>query len=75
MNVKIDSNTVLTLSLFTVEIDLEYNRRMDMIMEVDRLKDIKKREEDEALKRMKRVEDRLVITEQIQNRQKQKVCW
>lgn len=34
-------------------------------MEIDRLKDLQRREQDEAAKREKRVEDRRVISEQI----------
>lgn len=55
------------------EIESEYNRRMDIIMEIDRLKDLTRREEDEKVKKAKRYEDRKVITEQIEYRQKQKI--
>eukprot|EP01035_Chromulina_nebulosa_P021361 gene21361-27672_t len=53
--------------------DREYERRMDIIMEVDRLKDLKMREIQEENKRDKRIQDRKVITEQIEYRQKQKI--
>jgi len=38
---------------------------MDIMMEVDRLKDLQRREAEEAEKREKRIKDRSVITEQI----------
>lgn len=52
--------------------DLEHqvDRRTDMMMEVDRLKDLRRREEEELAKRTKRVQDRSVINEQIAARQK-----
>jgi hypothetical protein len=55
------------------DVDSEYNRRMDIIMEIDRLKDLKKREDEEAMKRAKRIEDREVISEQIEYRQRMKI--
>jgi hypothetical protein len=51
----------------------EYERRMDIVMELDRLKDIQRREEEESAKRYKRVEDRKVITEQIEMRKREKL--
>ena len=42
-----------------------YEDRMDLLMEVDRLRDLKQREDADNLRRKKRVEDRKVITEQI----------
>merc|ERR1719426_538452 len=42
-----------------------YEDRMDLLMEVDRLRDLKQREDADNLRRKKRVEDRQVITEQI----------
>lgn len=51
----------------------EYNARMNIVMEVDRMKDIQRREEEEAFKRMKRVQDRKVISEQIESRRGMKV--
>lgn len=50
------------------KIEEEYNRRMDMLMELDRVKDLKAREEIESYKAHKRVEDRKVITEQMQEK-------
>lgn len=54
------------------EIEKEFDRSMDMIMEIDRIKDITRREEEEMRKRSKRIEDRKVITDQMQQRQKVK---
>jgi hypothetical protein len=51
-------------------VENEYERRMDILMELDRLKDIQRREEDEIYKRSKRVEDRKVISEQIELRKR-----
>lgn len=55
------------------EVEEEYNRRLDMMMEVDRLKDLQRRDEEENLKRGKRLESRTVITEQIEQRHRQKL--
>ena len=52
-------------------IEKDYNDRMDKLMEIDRLRDLAKREEDENVRRGKRIEDRQVIIEQIQAREKQ----
>ena len=51
----------------------EYERRMDTIMEIDRLRDIERRENEEAEKRKKRFDDRKVITEQIQERERMRL--
>jgi Trichohyalin-plectin-homology domain len=51
----------------------EYERRMDTIMEIDRLRDIERREREESEKRSKRFEDRKVITEQIEERQRMRL--
>lgn len=53
--------------------EAEYDRRMDMEMEIDRLSELKRREREEAEKRAKRIEDRKVITEQMQYRQRMKI--
>lgn len=53
--------------------ETEYNRRMDTMMEIDRLADLKRRETEEAGKARKRKEDRKVITEQIQIRERQRM--
>lgn len=52
------------------ETEQEYNRRMDIVMEIDRLKDIQRREAEDAYKRVKRVEDRKVINQQIAERER-----
>jgi len=51
----------------------EYERRMDTIMEIDRLRDIERREKEEAEKQRKRIEDRKVINEQIAERQRMRL--
>ena len=51
----------------------EYERRMDTVMEIDRLRDIQRREAEEDEKRKKRFDDRKVITEQIQERQRMRL--
>ena len=55
------------------QVESEHERRLDMMMEVDRIKDLQRREEDENYKRSKRVEDRKVITEQIEERRRMKL--
>ena len=51
----------------------EYTRRMDMEMEIDRLRDLQRREKEETEKRCKRIEDRKVITEQMEYRKRMKL--
>ena len=51
----------------------EYEERMDVLMEIDRLTDLRKRDSIETHRRLKRVEDRKVIVEQIQARTKKKL--
>lgn len=51
----------------------EYERRMDMVMELDRLKDLQRRSDEENMKRQKRVDDRKVIVEQMESRQRMKL--
>ncbi|CAM9562244.1 unnamed protein product [Chrysoparadoxa australica] len=53
--------------------EAEYETRMDMLMELDRLRDLQRREEEEKKKVIKRHEDRKVIVEQIEERRKQKL--
>merc|ERR1719502_434885 len=53
----------------------EYDDRMDKLMEIDRLRDLAKREQDEEIRRAKRIEDRQVIIEQIAAREKQKLLY
>lgn len=55
------------------QIESEHERRLDMMMEVDRIKDLQRREEEENIKRSKRHEDRKVITEQIEERRRMKL--
>ena len=55
------------------EAEREVERRLDMEMEVDRIKDLQRREEEENRKRNKRFEDRKVIIEQIEDRQRAKL--
>lgn len=55
------------------QVEREYDRRMDIIMEIDRLKDIQFREQDERDKRTKRMEDRKTINEQIDERHRKKL--
>jgi len=50
-----------------------YNARMDMVMEIDRLKDLSQRERLEKERRVRRVQDREVIVSQIKGREKQKM--
>jgi len=50
-----------------------YEKRMEIAMEVGRLKDIAAREVEEGRKLQKRVEDRKVIIDQIEERQKTKI--
>lgn len=52
------------------DIERKVEQRTDMMMELDRLKELKLREEEDLAKRSKRVEDRSVINEQIAARQK-----
>ena len=54
-------------------VEQDYNRRMDMEMEIDRIRDLQRREREEAEKRCKRVEDRKVITEQMEYRKRMKL--
>lgn len=55
------------------QVESEHERRLDMMMEVDRIKDLQRREEEEEIKRSKRHEDRKVITEQIEERRRMKL--
>jgi len=51
----------------------DYERRMDIGMEIDRLKELSAREEEEKAKLSKRVNDRHVIIDQIEARKKLKI--
>ena len=52
------------------KVDEEIDRRLDILMEIDRLKDLHRRESEEREKVTKRAKDREVITEQIELRQR-----
>jgi len=52
------------------KVEQEFDRRMDILIEIDRIKDIQRREEEEKQKRSKRIEDRKVINDQIAQRQR-----
>ena len=52
------------------EMEKEIDKRMDILIEVDRIKDIQRREEEEKYKLVKRFDDRKVINEQIEARQR-----
>lgn len=51
----------------------EYEKQMDLIMELDRLKELKRREEEESLRRQKRIDAKKVIVEQIDDRHRAKL--
>ena len=51
----------------------DYEDRQDVLMEIDRLTELQKRDELEAVRREKRIEDRQVIVEQIDARRKKKL--
>lgn len=51
----------------------EYEKRMELLMEIKRLEDLKRRDAIETERRAKRIEDRQVIVEQIERRNKQKL--
>ena len=51
----------------------DYEKRMNLAMEVDRLKDVQCREQQEADKLKKRISDRKVIEEQMEERRQQKL--
>ena len=55
------------------KVEEEFERRMDILSEIDRIKDIQRREEEEKEKRVKRVEDRKVLNDQIAQRQRQRL--
>ena len=56
-----------------LEKERDYERRMNIAMEIDRLRDIENREKEEARKLEKRVADRKIIEEQMEERRKQKL--
>lgn len=55
------------------KVDEEIDRRLDILMEIDRLKDLHRRESEEVEKKIKRAKDREVITEQIEGRQRMRI--
>lgn len=54
-------------------LEKEYDQRMDVMIEIDRVQDIMRREEEERSKKTKRVEDRKVINEQIAARERMRM--
>ena len=54
-------------------VDTEIDRRLDILMEIDRLKDLDMREAEEKFKITKRHKDREVITEQIEARHRMRL--
>jgi hypothetical protein len=50
----------------------EYDHRMNRVMEIDRLKDLQRREAVEGVKASKRLQDREVLMQQIDERKKQR---
>ena len=55
------------------KVEGDYEKRLDVAMEIDRLKELKAREDSERSKRDKRLEDRSVIIDQIEARKKLKL--
>ena len=55
------------------QMEKEFDKRMDILIEIDRIKDIQRREQEEKDKRTKRVEDRKVINVQIAEREKKRL--
>merc|ERR1719238_1872003 len=53
--------------------EAEYDRRMYLVMEVDRLRDLQARERVESIKHKKRIDDREVLMQQIAERKQQKI--
>lgn len=53
--------------------ELDYEKRLDVEMEMDRLKEIQKREQTELSKIKKRIDDRKVIEHQIEERRQMKL--
>jgi len=51
----------------------EYNEHMDMLMEIDRLKDLQRREQDEQLKVSKRHQNREIMMTQMEDKIKRKM--
>lgn len=51
-------------------IEREYDRSLDIAMEIDRIKDLQRREQEAEEKKQKRIRDRTVITEQMEQRRR-----
>lgn len=51
-------------------LDRDYEQRMDILMEIERLKEITRREQEEKQKGYQRLEDRKVIVEQMEERRR-----
>ena len=52
-------------SIHREKVEDDYERRMDILMELDRIRDIRNREADESQKLARRLADRTVISAQI----------
>lgn len=52
------------------QVEKEFDERMNMLIEIDRIKDIERREAEEKAKRAKRINDRTVINDQIAERER-----
>ncbi len=55
------------------KLEKEYDERLDVMIEIDRVQDIMKREHEEQYRKTKRVEDRKVINEQIAARERMRM--
>jgi len=51
----------------------EYNEHMDMLMEIDRLKDLQRREEEDAAKLVKRHQNREIMMAQMEDKRRRKI--
>lgn len=55
------------------KIEKEHEDKINILIEIDRIKDIQHREEEEAYKKFKRVDDRKVINHQIAERERERM--
>lgn len=55
------------------KLEKEYDERLDVMIEIDRVQDIMRRENEEQYRKTKRVEDRKVINEQIAGRERMRM--
>jgi hypothetical protein len=53
--------------------ELDYEKRMEKVMEIERLKDIRRRDEEEKIKREKRYADREILQQQMRERKAQRM--